>query len=125
MSDIVQRLRAELESTRKAALRGMDAAHSLSYAQLQAAQRIRGESSPDALESERAANARLTEENEQLRADAERYRWLRHGDNDEKIIKVYGADGTRDFDASFDDCWLPRNEQLDAAIDAQRAGEKG
>ena len=38
--------------------------------------------------------------------DAERYRWLRYGDNDERVIARYG-----------DNCWLPRNEELDAIID--------
>lgn len=38
--------------------------------------------------------------------DAERYRWLRQGDNDERVL--------------LEDCagsYLPRNEGLDAAID--------
>lgn len=43
-----------------------------------------------------------------LRKDAERYRWLRHGDNDDACIEV--ANG-------FADAWLLRGEKLDAAID--------
>ena len=38
--------------------------------------------------------------------DAERYRWLRYGDNDERLLG--------------EDCrglYLPRNEKLDALID--------
>lgn len=46
---------------------GLDAATKVSSAQIQKAARLRAESNPDALESERAMNARLTEENEQLR----------------------------------------------------------
>jgi len=42
--------------------------------------------------------------------DAARYRWLRHGDNDEDIIAY--ADDADPFS------WLPRNKELDAAIDA-------
>lgn len=44
--------------------------------------------------------------------DAERYRWLRHGDNDERCIEFgKNSRGTRD------DVWLLRGEKLDAAID--------
>jgi len=48
-------------------------------------------------------------ENERLREDAARYRWLRHGDNDEEIIVPCTWTTTG---------YLPRNEELDAAIDA-------
>ena len=41
---------------------------------------------------------------DEMRKDAQRYRWLRHGDNDETVI-IGG------------DAYLPRNERLDAAID--------
>ena len=53
----------------------------------------------------------------QLRAalDAERYRWLRHGDNDERVLCHYRT--TKLLGASM---YLPRNEQLDTAIDAAR-----
>ena len=58
----------------------------------------------------------LRAENEALRADAERYRWLRHGDNDEPCLYF------------SDDCkaavWLLREDELDAAIDATRAALK-
>ena len=46
--------------------------------------------------------------------DAARYRWLRHGDNDEKIIAY--ADDADKFS------WLPRNKELDDAIDAAMKG---
>lgn len=48
----------------------------------------------------------LTKEVMELRKDAERYRWIRHGDNDESVL--------------CGDCrgiYLPRNERLDKAID--------
>lgn len=51
--------------------------------------------------------AALEAEIERLRKDAARYQWLRQGDNDEVVAK--------------EDCrgpYLPRNEHLDAAIDA-------
>ncbi len=43
--------------------------------------------------------------------DAGRYRWLRHGDNDDEVIRcdTYGM------------AFLPRNAELDAAIDAVMA----
>jgi len=47
--------------------------------------------------------------------DAARYRWLRHGDNDEDIIAY--ADDADKFS------WLPRNKELDAAIDAAMKGK--
>lgn len=50
-----------------AAKAGMNAAKAISSRQLQAAARLRAESAPGALESERAANAILTAENDALR----------------------------------------------------------
>lgn len=58
---------ALVESTKRAALAGMDAATSASTIRLEEAARLRAESSPEALASERAANALLTDENERLR----------------------------------------------------------
>lgn len=46
--------------------------------------------------------------------DAERYRWLRHGDNDEEVMCW-----TR-----FGNVFLLRNEDLDAAIDRARLAGK-
>jgi hypothetical protein len=49
--------------------------------------------------------------------DAMRYRWLRHGDNDEKVIQ-HGP-------LADDFVYLPRNFKLDEMIDAAIAtGEK-
>ncbi len=50
------------------------------------------------------------------REDAERYRWLRHGDNDELVL-CRGP-------VSKDYVYLPRNEKLDAAIDTARAAKE-
>lgn len=50
-----------------AALNGMNAAKAISYHDLQQAHRLRAESSPETLESERAMNATLTAENEKYR----------------------------------------------------------
>lgn len=51
-----------LKRTQAAAISGMNAAKATSSAQLDAAQRLRTESSPEALESERDMNGRLTKE---------------------------------------------------------------
>lgn len=53
---------------------------------------------------------------ESLAADAERYQWLRHGDNDELVIQ-HGP-------VAPDYHWLPRKERLDEMIDAHRVKEK-
>lgn len=52
---------AVLKRQAAAAINGMNAAKAISSAQLEQARRLRGESNPEALESERAANAILTE----------------------------------------------------------------
>lgn len=57
--------------------------------------------------------AAKTAEVERLRKDAERYRWLRHGDNDELVLVTYERPTEMAPPA-----YLPRNEELDAAIDA-------
>lgn len=60
-----------------------------------------------------------------LKADAGRYQWLRHGDNDEKVLMIYEANCSRPFDHRYDQAWLPRNEALDAAIDSAREKNHG
>lgn len=59
---------------------------------------------------------RLTEQIQGMKADAERYRWLRHGDNDELVIQ-HGP-------VAPDYHWLPRKERLDVMID-QAMQDKG
>ena len=61
---------------------------------------------------------RLAAEVEALRADAGRYRWLRHGDNDAEVMVFDNQ--TR---ASPENVWLPRLDELDAAIDAAMKGK--
>jgi cell division protein FtsB len=80
----IESLKQAIKRQSSAAISGMDAAKAISSAQLERARRLRAESSPDALESERAMNDTLTRENNDLRAenaelrkDAVRYRWLR------------------------------------------------
>ena len=75
-----------------------------------------------AVEAERD---QLRAEVEALRADAERYRWLRVDDNDELVMRTYDHDATgrtRAFDSTRDNSWLPRESELDAAVDAARKG---
>ena len=51
----------------------------------------------------------------ELKEDAERYRWLRYGDNDEKVMGWIEKSAT---------AYLFRNEKLDKAIDAAIAAQK-
>ena len=56
--------------------------------------------------------------------DAARYRWLRHGDNDEIVMRC--ADGSPVPVMQPDEtapCFLLRSEQLDEAIDQAMAEE--
>lgn len=50
--------------------------------------------------------------------DAERYRWLRHGDNDESCLVLV------DETYSTNCVWLLRNEGLDLRIDTKMAYEQ-
>ena len=70
----------------------------------------------DDLTAELAAK---TAEVERLRKDAERYRWLRHGDNDELVLVTYER-----HTEMTPPCYLPRIEELDAAIDAAIAAQE-
>jgi HAMP domain-containing protein len=70
----IERLNSALKKQAAAAKSGMNAAKQVSSYQLEEAKRLRAESSPEALESERAANARMTDEIERLQAEIERLR---------------------------------------------------
>lgn len=52
----------------------------------------------------------------QAMVDAERYAWLKEGENDSEVLE-FNTHGN----AGPDDVWLPRGDALDAAIDAARA----
>jgi predicted nucleic acid-binding Zn-ribbon protein len=65
----IERLNNALKKQAAAAKMGMDAATAISSQQLLQAAKLRAESSPDALESERAMNAILTAELEQLKTE--------------------------------------------------------
>ncbi|MBB3004387.1 hypothetical protein FHX57_006769 [Paraburkholderia tropica] len=73
----VRRLRETTRLQANAARTGMDAAKRAATILYAEADKARAESSPDVLASERAMNAMLTEENEVLRIDADRYRRLK------------------------------------------------
>jgi hypothetical protein len=53
--------------------------------------------------------------------DAARYRWLREGDNDERVMLVYDhhVHGSRPYNPAVDDAYLPRGVDLDAIIDEE------
>lgn len=53
----------------------------------------------------------------ELQRDAARYRWLRHGDNDEAVVRM---SGNKRYNYPF----LLRNEELDSVIDAKMKEEK-
>lgn len=52
--------------------------------------------------------------------DAARYRWLRHGDNDEALLRSYSTGEV----VGSAKVYLLRNAELDAAIDAALSGEQ-
>lgn len=68
-ADEIERLRDAIKRQAAAAKTGMDAATRISSVQLEQARIARAESSPDAIDSERNANAVLTGEVERLRAE--------------------------------------------------------
>jgi hypothetical protein len=74
-------LAAEVDAVLKrqaaAAISGMNAATAISSAQVQQAHRLRAESSPEALESERQANAILTDRIAELEKSHHRYEKMR------------------------------------------------
>lgn len=75
----IGRLEDNLRTVQRAAISGMDAAKTISSHQLQQAAKLRAESNPDALESERAMNSQLTNENTRLEAEVRRlqeYEWM-------------------------------------------------
>ena len=63
-------------------------------------------------------NSITADELERLRKDAERYRWLRHGDNDEQCLHF-----ATECPAGTDTVWIKRGSELDAIIDAAIAAE--
>jgi hypothetical protein len=134
----VRALRDAVKKQAHAAIAGMDSAKRTSTIQLQLAEQARAESSPEMLASERAMNAMLTEENEALREDAERWQSLVKW-----TVANAGEPSTSEFEFSYQPsgynggsfCWVefgwrhpkwehPTAEQMNAAIDAARAKEQ-
>lgn len=74
--DAIEQLQFTIARQARAAKMGMDAAKSSAQAMLTEANRARAESSPDALASERAANAALTDQIERLQRELEEARRL-------------------------------------------------
>lgn len=129
----VASLEAELAGVRRAAKAGMEAAHAIGTHDLALGRKLQAESRPEVIASEREANALLTEmldaaearatraeaELAAVRANAERYVWLR--DNalqagpDISGMMVWCVMGVSGIDSH--PCDL---DELDAAIDAAR-----
>lgn len=72
INEIAEHVQRLFDIQAAAAKHGMDAAKGAATEQIEQAKRLHAECNPEALESERAANARLTEENEALAANLER-----------------------------------------------------
>ncbi len=64
--------------------------------------------------------ARDRAERDALLADAERYRWLRQGDNDEQVIRFH--EWATEVCVDPTPMYLPRLERLDKLIDAAMKG---
>jgi len=64
----------------------------------------------------------LRAERDALRADAERYRWLRQGDNDEQVMRFH--EWATEVCVDPTPMYLPRLERLDKLIDAAMKGTK-
>ncbi|SAL01638.1 hypothetical protein AWB80_08173 [Caballeronia pedi] len=113
----IRLLDLELDATKHAALTGMDAAKRVSTIQLAEAHRARAESSPEVLASERAANAVLTDENEKLRENAERYLFLRDDCDWHQCDWYWEAisAGGEDLDKAIDEGRKNRAEQFTEA----------
>jgi hypothetical protein len=113
------RLNETIRRQASAALAGMDATTRASSIRLELAEKARAESSPDALASERAANAILTEENATLAADAGRYRFLRDDEywqQSDRYWEALSAGGEK-LDKTVDDGIKSRAD--DAAEDQE------
>ena len=79
----IEKLEAAIKLQANAARNGMNAATEISRHQVETARRLRAESSPEALESERQANAILTSERDRLQAEnvrlaAQAADWSKH-----------------------------------------------
>jgi hypothetical protein len=118
----VRRLRDAIRLQANAVRTAMDANTRASSIRLELAEQARAESSPEVLASERAMNAMLTEENEALREDAERWRTEMALRNDPAIAIMFAGTDNR--------CAIYRHGELYAAgetyaasIDAARAKE--
>lgn len=113
----IGRLREAVKRQASAAITLADATKAISGHDLETAQKLRAESQPGLIESERAANARLTAELDEARAalaeaqrDAGRYRWLVNAGSENSPIAraqaVYrlwnGEDGTDGFTRALD-----------------------
>ncbi len=66
LQEKIATLEASLKHVQSAAISGMNAAHTIASHDLATAKRLHAESRPEAIESERSANAMLTAENERL-----------------------------------------------------------
>jgi hypothetical protein len=106
---------ATIARIQSAAKMGMDAAGAIAHANLQRAERLNAESRPEAIDSERAANALLTEECERLR---EALAWsIKSGAKDNLV------DGLRDSGCGCCSANIEPPAHLRAVLEAARSGK--
>lgn len=103
----IAELELALQKQAKAALHGMDAAKASATAMLKVATETQSQLNPELLNSERQANARLTEENEKLQKQIEQLR--------EALNRLLYSSGVVDSDEL---------DTIDAAISGHRALEQ-
>ena len=94
----IEALELALQKQAKAALHGMDAAKASGTAMIKAATEMQSQLKPELIESERQANAVLTEENEKLQQQIEQLREaledaLRYKRADEKLVDIINGMG--------------------------------
>ena len=105
----IAELKNALTRQAKAAQQGMDAAKAVASSELEQAKRLHAECNPQALESERAANALLTERIAQLEADCAAHKAaeevqiaLRHKADEREAVLAESLDRYKGYCASYE-----------------------
>lgn len=92
----VDELKSTIEKQKKLSLKAIENAKAGSSLELQLAQKLHAESSPDSLESERAMNAQLTNENLSLESKVDELQ--KRVDAAQKLIDDWNFGGVHIFD---------------------------
>lgn len=102
----VEKLEQALEKQEKLALRAINEAKNGSLLELRVAEKLKSESSPESLESERAMNAQLTEENLRLEAQLE-----------ELQVQLKGAEERAQLTLKYKDKYRDERDELQKRVD--------